>query len=114
VAELNVKTVVAMQMREIFQQLYQLDSVGMFALHCAWLQGSGLSEMQAVKNMLEAHWDGIIRWQESKINNGILEGLNSVLQAAKRKARGYKYAHFKTIAYLITGKLDFSKVNKFC
>jgi transposase len=117
-AELNVKTVVAMQMRETFQQLYQLDNVGMFALQlrkwCAWLQGSGLAEMQAVKSMVEAHWDGIIRWQESKINNGILEGLNSVLQAAKRKARGYKYAHFKTIAYLITGKLDFSKVNKFC
>jgi len=81
---------------------------------CAWLQGSGLAEMQAVKSMVEEHWDGIIRWQESKINNGILEGLNSVLQAAKRKARGYKYAYFKTIAYLITGKLDFSKVNKFC
>jgi len=64
--------------------------------------------------MVEAHWDGIIRGQESKINNGILEGLNSVLQAAKRKARGYKYAHFKTIAYPITGKIDFSKVNKFC
>ena len=36
------------------------------------------------------HWDGVIRWQKSKINNGILEGLNSVLQAAKRKARGYE------------------------
>jgi hypothetical protein len=40
-----------------------------------------------------------------------LEGLNSVLQAAKRKARGYKMQHFKTIAYLLTGKLDFSKKN---
>jgi hypothetical protein len=49
--------------------------------------------------------------EKSQINNGILEGLNSVLQAAKRKARGYKIKHFKTIAYLLTGKLDFSKVN---
>jgi len=64
--------------------------------------------------MVLTHWEGIIRWQESKINNGILEGLNSVVQAAKRKARGYKIAHFKSIVYLITGKLDFSKVNKFC
>ncbi|WP_140414258.1 transposase [Bathymodiolus platifrons methanotrophic gill symbiont] len=45
------------------------------------------------------------------MNNGVLEGLNSVLQAAKRKARGYKMQHFKTIAYLLTGKLDFSKIN---
>jgi len=70
--------------------------------------------MQKVETMVKAHWDGIVRWQESKINKGVWEGLNSVLQAAKRKARGYKFDHFKTIAYLITGKLDFSKVNKFC
>ncbi len=32
---------------------------------------------------------------------------------SKRKARGYKRKHFKTIAYLLTGKLDFSKINEF-
>jgi len=36
------------------------------------------------------------------------------IQAAKRKARGYKFKHFKSIVYLMTGKIDFSKVNKFC
>jgi len=117
-AETNLKTVTAMQMRETFQQLYQLNSLELFELKlrewCAWLNGSELPEMVKVKEMVESHWDGIVRWQESKINNGILEGLNSVLQAAKRKARGYKFAHFKTMAYLITGKLDFSLVNKFC
>jgi len=117
-SELNLKTVTAMQMRETFQQLYQLNSLDIFESSlrdwCAWLEGSELPEMLKVKAMIESHWDGIIRWQESRINNGILEGLNSVLQAAKRKARGYKFPHFKTIAYLITGKLDFSKVNKFC
>ena len=51
---------------------------------------------------------------ESQINNGILEGLNSVVQAAKKKARGYKFKHFRTIVYLITGGLDFSKVNSAC
>jgi len=117
-SEVNLKTVTAMQMRETFQQLYLLNSLELFELKlrewCAWLEGSELPEMVKVKGMVESHWDGIVRWQESKINNGILEGLNSVLQAAKRKARGYKFAHFKTMAYLITGKLDFSKVNKFC
>jgi len=117
-SEANLKTVTAMQMRETFQQLYLLNSLELFELKlrewCAWLGDSELPEMVKVKEMVESHWNGIVRWQESKINNGILEGLNSVLQAAKRKARGYKFAHFKTIAYLITGKLDFSKVNKFC
>jgi transposase len=36
-----------------------------------------------------------------------MEGLNSLLQAAKRKARGYKlHRTFITMAYLIAGKLD--------
>ena len=65
---------------------------------------------QTIKN----HQEGIIRWKISQINNGILEGLNSVLQAAKRKAGGYGEKHFKTIAYLMTGKLDFSVVNRYC
>ncbi|MDQ0216881.1 hypothetical protein J2S13_003379, partial [Oikeobacillus pervagus] len=31
--------------------------------------------------------DGIIQWFTSNLNNGLLEGINSVFQAAKRKAR---------------------------
>jgi hypothetical protein len=27
------------------------------------------------------HWSGILQWKLSSINNGILEGLNSVIQA---------------------------------
>ena len=62
--------------------------------------------------MVKSHWDGIVQWYESKINNGILEGLNSVIQAAKSKARGYKtFKNYKIIVYLLTGKLDFSLVN---
>jgi hypothetical protein len=48
-----------------------------------------------------------LRWKISQINNGILEGLNSVLRASKRKARGYKAKHFMMMAYLLTGKLNF-------
>jgi len=38
--------------------------------------------------------------------------LNSVVQAAKRKAGGFKtIQNFKTIVYLITGDLKFELVN---
>jgi hypothetical protein len=51
-----------------------------------------------------------LSWKNRQINNRILEGVNSVVPAAKIKARGYKIQHFKTIAYLLTGKLDFSNM----
>jgi transposase len=61
--------------------------------------------------MVLNYWDGIARWNQSQINNGILEGLNSTVQAAKRKARGYKIKHLITMSYLLTGKLNRQIVN---
>jgi len=69
--------------------------------------------MKKVAKTIKFHWDCIVAWVKSRINNGILEGLNSVLQAAKAKARGYRnFRYFRTIAYLLTGKFDYSKINK--
>jgi len=31
-----------------------------------------------------------LRWFDSKIANGLIEGINSLVQAAKAKARGYR------------------------
>jgi transposase len=67
--------------------------------------------MEAAANTILRHWDGIVRWKQSQINNGILEGLNSTVQAAKRKARGYKLDHLITMTYLLTGKLNLQTIN---
>ena len=57
---------------------------------------------------IKRHWDSIIEWKRSNINNGILEGLNSIVQAAKAKARGFRtFKHLKIMIYLATGKLNF-------
>ena len=70
--------------------------------------------MKKVAKTIKAHWDGIVRWKESQINNGILEGLNSVIQAAKSKARGFStFRNYQIMAYLVTADLDFSKLNRF-
>jgi transposase len=117
-SSLNLKSMQAMHIRENFQAIYSADNVEEFETLLqkwySWAIKSGLEPMIKAAKTIKNHWEGIIRWKVSQINNGILEGLNSVLQAAKRKARGYGEKHFQTIAYLITGKLDFSKVNKYC
>ena len=60
---------------------------------------------------IKRHWSGVLRWYKIRINNGILEGLNSLFQAAKAKARGYRtFKNLKTMIYMLTGKLDYSKV----
>jgi transposase len=117
-AKLNLKSIRAMHIRETFQQVYQAESTeefeGLLKSWYYWATHSQLAPMVKVAKTIKKHWDGILSWKKSQINNGILEGLNSILQAAKRKARGYKIQHFKTITYLLTGKLDFSKINANC
>jgi Transposase and inactivated derivatives len=115
---LNEKLFRALSLRETFQQIYSASSEEEFESLLSkwyfWATHSQLKPMQKAAKTIKHHWDGIIQWKRSQINNGILEGLNSVVQAAKRKARGYKFKHFRTIVYLITGGLDFSKLNPAC
>jgi transposase len=116
---LNTKTFKAMEMRESFQQIYQApDKITFeFLLNnwCDWVTESKISQMQKVKRTIKKHWDKIVNYAVSKITNAILEGFNSIFQAAKNKAKGYKRPQtIKTIIYLLTGKLDFSKINTFC
>lgn len=115
VANLNLRSMEALQMRENFQELYRVFTVGQFVKGLrgwvAWVISCGLKPMEAAANTILRHWDGIVRWKQSQINNGILEGLNSTVQAAKRKARGYKLEHLITMTYLLTGKLNLQTIN---
>jgi transposase len=117
-SELNLKSVEALNLRETFQQIYCAKTEEQFESLLnqwhEWALSSTLEPMVKVAATIKKHWDGIVQWKKSQINNGILEGLNSVVQAAKRKARGYKVNHFKTIVYLITARLDFNKLNPRC
>ncbi|MFT5778199.1 MAG: transposase, partial [Crocinitomicaceae bacterium] len=48
-------------------------------------------------------------YTKSKINNGILEGINSKVQLAKKRARGYRNINnFINMIYFIVGKLKCS------
>ena len=54
-------------------------------------------------------WDGILRWFTSRLTNGLLEGLNSLIQAAKSRARGYRTTtNLIAMIYLLGAKLNFA------
>ena len=115
-SNMNLKTLRAYNIRQSFQDIYQANTQEEFITYLNkwyyWATHSQLTPMVKAAQTVKRHWDGITRWFESKINNGILEGLNSVIQAAKSKARGYKtFKNYKIIVYLLTGKLDFNLVN---
>ena len=114
-SSLNLKSMRALHIRENFQEIYKTTTCEEFVTYLKqwyfWATHSRLKPIIKAAKTIKNHWDGIVRWKTSQINNGILEGLNSVIQAAKRKARGYKFQHFKVIAYLLTAKLNLSAIN---
>ena len=61
--------------------------------------------------MIKRHFEGIVAWTQTRQNNGFIEALNGLFQAAKRKARGHKrFATMRTVLFLIAGKLDFAQI----
>jgi len=116
-SKLNLKTMKALHIRENFQEIYKADTFEDFKLLLKkwyfWASHSRIAPILKVAKMIKNHWDGILQWKESQINNGILEGLNSVIQAAKKKAKGYKFKHFRTVAFLLTGKLNLRRFNPY-
>jgi transposase len=116
-SNMNIKTLKAYNIRQSFQDIYQANTQDEFIAYLNkwyyWATHSRLKPIIKAAKTIKKHWDGIIRWNESRINNGILEGLNSVIQAAKSKARGYStFKNLKIIVYLLTSELDFKLVNK--
>jgi transposase len=115
-SKMNIKTLRAYNIRQSFQEIYQAKTEDEFITYLNkwyyWATHSRLESIIKAAKTIKRHWDGVVQWYKSKINNGILEGLNSVIQAAKSKARGYKtFRNYKIMVYLLTGKLNFALVN---
>jgi len=115
---LNLKTMKALNIREAFQQIYQAPTPEIFDKLLRkwyfWATHSRIEPIIEAAYTIQRHWEGIVNWIDYKISNGILEGFNSIFQAAKNKARGYQRSDtIKAIIYLLTGKLDFSKINPY-
>lgn len=74
-----------------------------------WMRRSRLEPMKAAANTLKAYKNEILAYFTTRITNAIAEGINSMIQAAKRKARGYRtFRGFACMIYLIAGKLSLS------
>ena len=72
-----------------------------------WAVRSQIEPMVQVAKSLKRHEEGILRWFQTKMTNGLLEGLNSLIQATKRKARGFRTVeNFIAMAYVTVNKVQ--------
>jgi transposase len=71
-----------------------------------WAKRSQLQPMIDLAKSVKQHEEGILRWFHSKMTNGLLEGINGLVQAAKRRARGYRNVeNLIAMVYMTANKL---------
>lgn len=74
-----------------------------------WATHSQIDPIIEAAKTIKLHWSGIINYAETKISNGVLEGINSMVQSAKSSARGFRTTkNLILIIYLRLGKLEFN------
>jgi transposase len=73
---------------------------------CKEVDDSGIIPMIKAANTIRSHWSGVLNYIKTRITNAILEGINSKIQLAKRRARGYRNDdNFKRMVMFFGGKL---------
>jgi transposase len=108
---LNLKTHRAFRIKEALREIFRTapDRTAAEPLLEQWYRWARRCRLEPIKQVattLKDHWQGLLNAFDSKLTNGRVEAANSLIQAAKAKARGYGTTrHLITIAYLVAGKL---------
>lgn len=103
----------AYRLKELFNDFWSFtdyeQAVSFLAYWCDLVVSSDINHFKDFVKTINRHWDGVINYINTKISNGILEGINSKIQLAKRRARGFSNNNnFINMIYFIAGKLNFN------
>ncbi|MGI6174107.1 MAG: ISL3 family transposase [Christensenellales bacterium] len=104
------KTGRAFRMVQSLDEMYSAKTIAegktYFDKLCRWMRRSRLEPMKvAAQTLKENEWE-ILNYFAARLTNAVSEGLNSLIQAAKRKARGFRtYEGFRCMIMLLVGRL---------
>ena len=112
----HLRTARACAMKEALQAVYDCgardDAGSELDALCSWIMHSNVPQMKTVARTIREHRAEILNYFDHRLTNAVLEGMNSVIQSAKRQARGFSnLEYFKTIIYLKLGKLRFPQTS---
>ena len=82
------------------------EAEGAFGRLCSWMRRRRLEPMKEAALSPMRHKGKILAYFADRLTNAVCEGINSPVQAAKRKARGCRTLQgYAAMIYLIAGKL---------
>jgi transposase len=103
----------AYRLKELFNDLWSMpdkEAANAFLQDwCAQVEQAKIPALQKFANTVRSHWSGIVAFVETNITNAILESINSKIQLAKRRARGFRNVNnYINMIHFLCGKLTFS------
>jgi len=105
----NLKTGRAYRLKLALQDLWTVPHIFADVYLRKWLDWARRSQLEPMVNLamtIKRHEEGILRWFHSHMTNGLIEGINGLVQAAKRKARGYRNVdNLIAMVYMTANKL---------
>lgn len=108
----RLKTARAWRLKEALRDIYKQaasyeQAEAALTKWASWARRSRLEPMKKLAATLKTHWAGVLNaFGAAHLHNGYVEAVNSLVQAAKARARGYgTTGHFIAMCYLIAGKL---------
>jgi len=109
----KLKTARVYQKKLVFQDIYATakNAVEAAVLVKQWLSWAVRSRLEPVKKfakMLKKHMQGVLRYFDTRLTTGLVEGMNSRIQEIKRRAKGFRNINnFIAMIYLEAGGLKF-------
>lgn len=102
----------AYRLKELFNDLWEQDNKeDALVFLNDWFEQvdeANIPAFMSFSKTVKAHLSGIVNFCGTRINNGILEGINTKVQLAKRRARGFRLTkNFINMVYFLCGKLKF-------
>jgi len=106
----HLRTARAYQIKLVLQDLWKHTKRAAAEQHLRrwyyWATHSRIEQVVAVARAIKRHWQGILQFIESRITTGIVEGLNSKIKTAMKRAYGFKsFEYLRIVIYLVAGKL---------
>jgi transposase len=108
----TLETAIAYHLKCQFDELWKLPAQAIYPGIDAWVENAFESNISPIKVFAKSVCKNIIGIANSmitKISNGVAEGINSVVQLVKARARGFKNSqNFINMIYLLGNDFEFS------
>ncbi|CAM5780972.1 ISL3 family transposase [Castellaniella caeni] len=109
---MRLQTARAWRVKEALRDIYRRrpatdQAASELSRWMSWARRCRLEPMKRLAATIKAHWAGVLHaFGAAHRHTGYVEAVNSLVQAAKARARGYATtSHFIAMCYLIAGKL---------